>query len=55
MLHNRFPLRVSAQRNIYKIDVESFGSTQHLRRIADEVRAILDTSIATEAEPQVLQ
>ncbi len=44
-----FAARPSGTENIYKIYVESFCGEQHLRRIADEAQAILDTALAAGA------
>jgi phosphoglucomutase len=41
-----FAARPSGTENIYKIYVESFRGEQHLRRIADEAQAIVDTALA---------
>jgi len=42
-----FAARPSGTENIYKIYVESFRGEQHLRRIADEAQAIVDTALAS--------
>jgi phosphoglucomutase len=44
-----FAARPSGTENIYKIYVESFRGEQHLRRIADEAQAIVDTALAAGA------
>ena len=44
-----FAARPSGTENIYKIYVESFRGEQHLRRIADEAQAIVDTALAVGA------
>ena len=44
-----FAARPSGTENIYKIYAESFRSEQHLRRIADEAQAIVDTALAAGA------
>ena len=44
-----FAARPSGTENIYKIYVESFRGEQHLRRIADEAQAIVDTALAGDA------
>jgi phosphoglucomutase len=44
-----FAARPSGTENIYKIYIESFRDEQHLRRIADEAQAIVDTALATDA------
>jgi phosphoglucomutase len=41
-----FAARPSGTENIYKIYVESFRGEQHLRRIAEEAQAIVDTALA---------
>jgi phosphoglucomutase len=41
-----FAARPSGTEDIYKIYVESFRGEQHLRRIADEAQAIVDTALA---------
>jgi phosphoglucomutase len=41
-----FAARPSGTENIYKIYLESFRGEQHLRRIADEAQAIVDTALA---------
>jgi phosphoglucomutase len=43
-----FAARPSGTENIYKIYVESFRGEQHLRRIADEAQAIVDTALAAD-------
>jgi phosphoglucomutase len=47
--HGWFAARPSGTENIYKIYVESFRGEQHLRRIADEAQAIVDTALAAGA------
>jgi phosphoglucomutase len=44
-----FAARPSGTENIYKIYVESFRGEQHLRRIADEAQAIVNTALAAGA------
>jgi phosphoglucomutase len=44
-----FAARPSGTENIYKIYVESFRGEEHLRRIADEAQAIVDTALAAGA------
>ena len=44
-----FAARPSGTENIYKIYVESFRGEQHLRRIADEAQAIVDSALAAGA------
>jgi len=44
-----FAARPSGTEDIYKIYVESFRGEQHLRRIADEAQAIVDTALAAGA------
>jgi phosphoglucomutase len=41
-----FAARPSGTENIYKIYLESFRDEKHLRRIADEAQAIVDTALA---------
>jgi phosphoglucomutase len=41
-----FAARPSGTENIYKIYAESFRGEQHLRRIAEEAQAIVDTALA---------
>jgi phosphoglucomutase len=41
-----FAARPSGTENIYKIYVESFRGEQHLRRVADDAQAIVDTALA---------
>lgn len=45
-----FAARPSGTENVYKIYVESFRGEQHLRRIADEAQAIVDTALAAGAQ-----
>jgi phosphoglucomutase len=44
-----FAARPSGTENIYKIYLESFSGEQHLRRIAEEAQAIVDTALAAGA------
>ena len=43
-----FAARPSGTENIYKIYVESFRDEDHLRRIAEDAQAIVDTALADE-------
>jgi phosphoglucomutase len=46
--HGWFAARPSGTENIYKIYVESLLGEEHLRRIADEAQAIVDTALKTD-------
>ena len=44
-----FAARPSGTEDIYKIYAESFCGEQHLRRIADDAQAIVDSALSTGA------
>ena len=47
--HGWFAARPSGTEDIYKIYVESFRDEEHLRRIASDAQAIIDTALAANA------